>query len=204
MATRSSTRPSPSGTSGKKGSSTSKHIPKPLRDLHTTLTLLNGIYTRNKNQHRRSIWWRHFSAYRKCIRDIIFHSTTTSTSTSTTTATSGLKPTTTTKFALPSTQEPALLNDAEKHFWAQKLVPKWYRSFSQLVADPQFAGIGMVLVASLARVVVELGIQFDDLEGSVDGGGEGIEAEGDGGGVEDEVADVVLDGEDLGEVIARD
>jgi ribonuclease MRP protein subunit RMP1 len=41
-----------------------QHEKAMLHDIHS---LLNKLFTRNRNQHRRSVWWRSLHAFRKQI-----------------------------------------------------------------------------------------------------------------------------------------
>lgn len=118
--------------------------------------LLHLFYHRNKNQHRRSIWWRHFSTFRRQLNAL--HGDI---------ATLNETP----KSHLERTRKKSA--DKERqirlfqrlHFWQHILVPKWQNSYSQIVADGQFAVLGLVLIAVLAQTCQVTGITraFDEL-----------------------------------------
>lgn len=40
-------------------------------DLHTTKQLFDLVHHRNKNQHRHSVWWRHFAALRRAVGKLV-------------------------------------------------------------------------------------------------------------------------------------
>lgn len=116
-------------------------------------SLLHLLHHRNKNQHRRSVWWRSFSLFRRhldlLLEDLRFLRT-------------ALPITGTTHLA--RTRKKA--EDARRRtritqrrdFWREVLVARWQHAFSQVVADGRFAVIGVVLMAILAQVVGIVGI----------------------------------------------
>jgi hypothetical protein len=168
-----------------------------LNTLQHLSDLLHLFHHRNKNQHRRSIWWRHFSAFRRQLNALVsevqsLHEV----------------PTTHLQRSRKTAQdrETAQVILKRIEFWRDVLVPKWHTSFSQIVTDGRFAVLGLVLIAVLAQ-----SCQIAGINSGIDEA-EGVEAEHalkDLEGARDEpvakrVGTTTHDGEDLGEVIDRD
>jgi len=59
-------------TTNKANSNTNINTISELRELSILLTALR---TRNKNQHRRSVWWAHFEQFRKFVIRLVDQST---------------------------------------------------------------------------------------------------------------------------------
>ncbi|KAJ5504678.1 hypothetical protein N7463_007552 [Penicillium fimorum] len=90
---------------------------KEILAVHSTLHL---IFHRNKNQHRRTKWWKWLSILKRATLDL---------------ARSGV----------------------ESHL-ATHIIPRCYIAFSTVVADNQFSTLGIVLLATLARLSKITGI----------------------------------------------
>ncbi|KAK4548446.1 hypothetical protein LTR36_009356 [Oleoguttula mirabilis] len=118
--------------------------------------LLHLFHHRNKNQHRRSTWWRNFQVFRKQLNSMAAEI-------------NGLKAVPTTHLARTKkkTQDQQILQRIEGRlsFWQDIMVPKWQHAFSQLSADGRFAVLGLVLLASLAETCRIFGVTaaFEDL-----------------------------------------
>ncbi|KAL6160099.1 RNase MRP subunit [Exserohilum turcicum] len=105
-----------------------------LHDIHT---LLDRIFVRNRNQHRRSTWWKALHGFRKQMA-----------------------------LLLADLQDKQVREverrrkvEARLRAWdAKGEVHAWYFQFSQLVAVGPFSMLGLVLVASVARVCRITGI----------------------------------------------
>ncbi|KAF2172755.1 hypothetical protein M409DRAFT_16720 [Zasmidium cellare ATCC 36951] len=166
------------------------------QDSQSTLahlsSLLHLFHHRNKNQHRRSIWWRHFSLLRKNLSHL-----------STTIDQLNTLPTTNLARTQKKRSDALLIANHEKRlvFWRDAMVPRWQRAFSQVVADGRFAVLGVVLMAVLAEVcaVVGVTVELEELgQGEVERVLEefGREEWGEGGVMRGE-------GEDRGELVTR-
>ena len=124
--------------------------------LEQSLDLLHVIYHRNLNQHRRSVWWRHFSVFRRQFIGIIREI-----------RSMNEVPTThlerSRKKIIDEETRSKILQ--RRNLWRDTLVPKWQNSFSQIVADGRFAALGLVLIAVLAQACQIVGItqDYDDL-----------------------------------------
>ncbi|KAI5849481.1 hypothetical protein DFP73DRAFT_295400 [Morchella snyderi] len=96
--------------------------PLPLTDLQPESDLLHLLFHRNKNQHRSGKWWKWFGMLRRSIR----------------------------KLLNPSEED----GDANKRveYMRRVLVPSCYSAFTSVIADTQFAPLGLTLLAILARV----------------------------------------------------
>ncbi|KAK5108292.1 hypothetical protein LTR62_008607 [Meristemomyces frigidus] len=152
--------------------------------------VLHLLHHRNKNQHRRSVWWRHFSMFRKRLKQVVL-------------ALRSLRATPTTHLARTKkrVEDERIKTILEQSLvvWRDVLVPKWQHAFSQVVADGRFSVLGLVLLGILAEACRLLAITaaFDDL------GQEEVEKVLEQFAAEEGVqAGCTLD-EDLGEVLTR-
>ena len=127
----------------------SDHDRQQLQHLSNLLQLFNH---RNKNQHRRSVWCRHFSVFRRQLDRLL----------------EGLEslneePKThfqrTQKRAKDETTRSRISQRLK--LWQDVLVPKWQNTFSQIVPDGRFAVLGIVLLAVLAQTCQISGITAD-------------------------------------------
>jgi ribonuclease MRP protein subunit RMP1 len=130
--------------------------PSDLETLEYLSNLLQLFNHRNKNQHRRNIWWRHFSTFRRNLSETIReHEELIRT------------PTTHLERTRKQTRQPGLEIRLSQRLilWQNVLVPKWHNSFSQLVADGRFAVLGIVLLAILSQACAILGLvaAYDEL-----------------------------------------
>ena len=165
--------------------------------LEHLANILHLFHHRNKNQHRRSIWWRHFSIFRRQLNALLNE-------------VSNLN-------EIPSThlqrtrkkvkdRETQTKISGRLSFWQDVLIPKWQHSFSQVTADGRFAVLGLVLTAVLAQTchIVGFTTTLEDL------GQAEVEKVLHEFGKEDWEGKTALEqggcheGEDVGEVIVRD
>jgi len=166
-----------------------KDLKKELEEIEKILHLTRH---RNKNQHRLSKWWKSFSQLRRQISKLIVE----------------LEdlpghPVSLKNQEKGKSRENKSESAAEKRVEFMKgwLVPRCYLAFSGLVADNQYAALGLMLMATLGRagrVIGELGKVSGT--GKVDM--EGRKAEN----IESESVSVGLAGgkeEDLGEAVER-
>ncbi|KAI9689568.1 MAG: hypothetical protein M1822_010220 [Bathelium mastoideum] len=128
------------------------------QELKQLQDLLHLFHHRNKNQHRRSIWWRSFDSFRREIRSLLNEVA------RWTTATADLRKGTwpsgakgvKTRMALAqknAARKPQLELRMQQRlsWWAEHLVEKWWIAFTHILALNQFAQLGLFLVAALAR-----------------------------------------------------
>lgn len=159
--------------------------------------LLQLFHHRNKNQHRRSIWWRQFSIFRKQLCRLHF-------------AVQQLHevPASHLAKAKKRNEDKRTTKRIEQQltFWENVMVPKWHHAFSQLTADGRFATLGLVLLSILAETCRIAGItqSFEslggaDVEASLDefavAGSDGVHVA--------TTAEVPVASEDIGEPINR-
>ena len=137
-----------------------------LEKLQHLSNLLHLFHHRNKNQHRRSIWWRHFSTFRRQLNSLVaevenLHEV----------------PNTHLQRAKKKIQDRQTDDRVSKRleFWAGVVVQKWYTSFSQIVADGRFTVLGLTLIAVLAQTCQITGIIFSFDETEVAAGEEAME-----------------------------
>lgn len=178
--------------------------PEELAHLTHLSTLLHLLHHRNKNQHRRSPWYRHLSLFRGHLSALLTDYTTLTTTPATNVDRARLK-----------TLSPALQTRIAQRlaFWQDVLVARWMRAFSQVVADGRFSVLGLVMLGVLGGVCRVVGV-VDGLEAEgqreveraleefgreawgVGGGEEGVRDGGDEG--------VAVERVDEGEVVARE
>ncbi|KAJ5231316.1 uncharacterized protein N7469_005904 [Penicillium citrinum] len=96
-------------------------------------SILHLIYHRNKNQHQGMKWWRWLSKLKRTVSDLV-----------------SMKP-------------KDFINSSYPQYLSQYLIPRCYQAFSTVVADNQFSTLGIVLLATLARLVKATGIKFSKL-----------------------------------------
>ncbi|KAF1957455.1 hypothetical protein CC80DRAFT_44906 [Byssothecium circinans] len=142
--------------------------------------LLNNLFARNKNQHRRSHWFESLRQFRKQLSFLLDE--------------------------LKSRKKitAAKLIEHRLQFWDEKCVHQWYLHFTQIVAVGSFSVMGLVLMASVARVCKIVGITShyeeiasEDMKGFMTAIDDGKIAEEFGGLLEDEAT------WDEGEVVER-
>ncbi|RDW70316.1 hypothetical protein BP5796_08713 [Coleophoma crateriformis] len=185
---------------------------QPLSSIPTELASLSNLlclsHHRNKNQHRLSRWWAQFSQLRRCISKLETEIQ--------------LEP----HSLLPPGDQQALLERGKGkkqkpgkakresrvrrrvEFMQDFLIPKCFVAFGNLVADNQYAPLGLMLMACLARtskVIKPLGWERE-MERQRQREDEDRDAEMDGKAGPDEVAreKLEVDGVDLGEKVERE
>jgi len=159
--------------------------------------LLHLFYHRNKNQHRRSVWWRHFSIFRKQVNALLVDVVSFNEVSTTHVARTKKK-----------AREPQLRLQVEQRlrFWQDILVSRCQHAFSQVTADGRFAVLGLVLSAALAETCQITGITavLEDLgQAEVESVLNAFASEA-WEGQEPLVDDKKQRGEDFGEVIQRE
>ena len=178
-------------------------------------TILDKLFIRNKNQHRTQSWWRPFSQLRKAtsrLSALTDEENVLKSETSNTSATASAE-------NVRRCFEREAEIRREKELWCEWireiLVPKAYLGVSGLVADQQFAQLGVALTGVLADIVsiagAPRGSDGED-QNEIQRGGESrgahakrlmatsLRATGLQAG---EVVERLYDSDDLGEVIER-
>nr|POE56679.1 ribonuclease mrp protein subunit rmp1 [Quercus suber] len=125
-------------------------------NLQHLSAMLHLFHHRNKNQHRHSLWWRHFSVFRRQLNNLVKDTVQLNATPASHIAR------TKKKFRDPQVQTRIR---ERLTFWQEVLVPRWQRAFSQTTADKRFAVLGLVLLAVLAEVCATTGVTtaFEDL-----------------------------------------
>ncbi|KAJ4367011.1 RNase MRP subunit [Neocucurbitaria cava] len=95
--------------------------------LHDIYELLDKLFARNRNQHRRSHWWKSLHAFRKQTGLLLQ------------------------EMESKKSEREAKL-EARLRYWDEGCIHQWYYQFSQLVAVGPFAMLGLVMMASVARI----------------------------------------------------
>ena len=135
--------------------STSQPFHPPSKDDLALLThlqsLIHLLHHRNKNQHRRSSWYKHLSLFRRHLNHLLSDYNTLLPAT---------PPTTNLERARLRTQTPALQARITKRleFWRDVVVGRWMRAFSQVVADGRFSVLGLVMLGCLSGVCGVVGV----------------------------------------------
>ncbi|KAI6881952.1 hypothetical protein KC363_g6089 [Hortaea werneckii] len=159
--------------------------------------LLHLFHHRNKNQHRRSIWWRSFQIFRRQINAYL-----------TDVKLLNQTPTTHLERTKKKAKDPQTILAISRRVdcWQDFKVPRWQRSFSQVVADGRFSMLGLTLIAVLSEVcrIARITTAYEEagqaevekaLEKFAEEGWEGHDIE---------AAEPRFGKEDLGEAISRD
>ncbi|KAL1304378.1 hypothetical protein AAFC00_003380 [Neodothiora populina] len=126
-----------------------KISPQVQADLQHLSDLSHLLHHRNRNQHRRSAWYRHFSIFRRHVAILLSYLSVLAEQPTTHLGKHRKKVT--------DAKVQAQIQ-AELEFWRDVLMPKWHFAFSQVVADGRFAVIGVVLLAMLAQVARAVGL----------------------------------------------
>jgi ribonuclease MRP protein subunit RMP1 len=169
-------------------------------ELANLSKILHLLHHRSKNQHRRSIWYRHFNTMRRHLQHLQDE------------VSPDLPPAWPPSRKRKRKEECEVRADQRMQLWADVLVPKWFAAFSQIVADKRFAALGLVLLAALGRMCKITGV----LERIEEGADEDVRlalakfADGEGGralrGFDahvNEMEEVGEESDDVGTVVAR-
>jgi len=146
------TSASPAAATGIQPAGTTPSSPQPQQPaeastLQSTLHLLDKIFYRNRNQHRGQHWWKFLALLRKALRQLNAVETRIQQLLS-----SGVS---TAEAVRSRLAREKLLREqkVETETWIREvLVPRCYLTFTGVVADEVFCGIGVVLVALLGAV----------------------------------------------------
>jgi ribonuclease MRP protein subunit RMP1 len=116
-------------------------------ELLQVLNILTLAYHRNKNQHRRSRWWKELSLLRRNLRRLLAES--------------------------EKEKEKEGL-EKRTRFLRECLLPRCWEAFSGLVGDNQYAALGLMLLGTLARLgrVLGLDLKAEEVVGDLDVGSE--------------------------------
>lgn len=147
-------------------------VDTPYIRLLKTQLLLTRIHHRNKNQHRNQPFYKHLNLLLRSLSRLIkIHEASTYPAPSTITKKSTSKSTSTSASNEPaasSAEQTRLSFERQAELRSQRevleswiretLVPGCYVAFSSLVADTQFANLGVVLMGCLADVVEVVGL----------------------------------------------
>jgi len=113
-------------------------MPSPLEELHSISQILHLTHHRNKNQHRLAKWYKSFNLLRRHVSKL---SSELETNIQYTTLSAKAK----------RTIESREIVEARVAFLEDVLIGRCWLAFSQLVADNQYAALGLMLVGTLAR-----------------------------------------------------
>jgi ribonuclease MRP protein subunit RMP1 len=146
------TSASPAAATGIQPAGTTPTSPRPQQHaeastLQSTLHLLDKIFYRNRNQHRGQHWWKFLALLRKALRQLNAVETRIQLLLS-----SGVN---TAEAVRARLAREKLLQEqkVEAEAWIREvLMPRCYLTFTRVVADEVFCGIGVVLVAVLGGV----------------------------------------------------
>lgn len=180
----------------------------PATELRKLSHLTHILYVRNKNQHRRSHWWRHLNVFRRQLRALCEEVVPD-------------PPASATKLAIPS---PGIsLLDARPDVkyatvdfslevtgagqqridaWDQIYLSKWYSAFGQILAERRFAALGITLLAVLSRISHIIGLnrflaELADESSDIPEGHEAMVL------TSRALAEIPSTGDDLGEIVER-
>lgn len=159
--------------------------------------LLHLFHHRNKNQHRRSIWWRSFQIFRRQINAYL-----------TDIKSLNETPTTHLERTKKKARDPETIIAISRRLdcWQDVMVPRWQRSFSQIVADGRFSMLGLTLIAALSEVcrIARVTVAYEEAgQAEVEKALERFAEEG-WEGHDTEATEQKFGKEDMGEAISRD
>ena len=129
-----------------------------LRNLYYIVHL---VYHRNKNQHRRSLWWRHLNSFRRDLRTLSAAAAPTDDPPAPgrpADTTDGGDPAAPLPPAPPPPPLPPPLPPLLRR-WARDRVPRWRAAFGGILAERRFVAVGLVLLAALAQAADVLGVR---------------------------------------------
>jgi ribonuclease MRP protein subunit RMP1 len=166
------------------------------QQLQNLYHIVHLVYHRNKNQHRRSLWWRHLNSFRRDLRTL------SAAAAPTDDPPAPSRPADPTDGGDPAAPPPAARPPPPPPLppslrpllrrWARDRVPRWRAAFGGILAERRFVAVGLVLLAALAQAADVLGVrgmmeedareraagvpgrEAADVEGSV-GRGEGVD-----------------------------
>ncbi|KAI9368003.1 hypothetical protein BJX61DRAFT_537600 [Aspergillus egyptiacus] len=143
-------------------------------EIHRVHSILHLIFHRNRNQHGRAKWWKWLSILKRTVWKLALSLSTNSE-------------------AVSGTASSA---EFYKQYLSERVVPRCYWAFSVVVADVQFATLGTILLATLARLAKSTGIGMELKPRAV--------IESTSGNVSSSPTMIIKGKEDLGEALARD
>ncbi|POS74142.1 hypothetical protein DHEL01_v207461 [Diaporthe helianthi] len=151
--------------------------------LCTAAHLLDGFVHRNKNQHRGTRWWGPFDMLRRSVRKLVpdleaavQHAEYLSSSSSLSSTGPSKRRKTNNKGAVAANKHAKLERVEVRAQWVHDVVAvKAYEAFTQLLADRQFAQLGLMLIGVLAQVEAAVAPFVRPVESE---GGDGINAAG--------------------------
>ncbi|KAG6364341.1 hypothetical protein INS49_005942 [Diaporthe citri] len=129
-----------------------------LTRLSTAAHLLDGFVHRNKNQHRGTRWWAPFDMLRRSVRKLVPDlegavQRSELLSSSSSGGASAKRRKTNDKGAGAGAKQPELEKVEARAQWVHDVVAiKAFEAFTQLLADRQFAQLGLMLIGVLAQV----------------------------------------------------
>jgi ribonuclease MRP protein subunit RMP1 len=135
------------------------------QQLQNLYRVVHLVYHRNKNQHRRSLWWRHLNSFRRDLRTLSAAAPPPPpddepAAPSRPTADGGGDPAAPAPaparpppLSLPPRLRPLLRR------WARERVPRWHAAFGRVLAERRFVAVGLVLLAALAQAAELLGVR---------------------------------------------
>lgn len=134
--------------------------PPPHPELESIVSMLSAFSHRNKNQHRLSKWWKPFSQLRRHISSLV----------------SELEVCHNEEQRYGARHKKGVVAreavERRAGFLIVSLAPRAFLAFSMLVADNQYAALGLMLLATLARVrklvLPLMGSKAEDVEGAMD------------------------------------
>ncbi|OCL09110.1 hypothetical protein AOQ84DRAFT_405294 [Glonium stellatum] len=120
-----------------------------IDELQGLSEMLQRIFVRNKNQHRRSHWWKALKGFKRDLGLVLAELAALHTAGPIGSIA-----------ATPSASKSAVARrlQARLRVLSEDKMHGWYMTFTQLVAAGQFAAVGLVLMAAVARVAKLLGV----------------------------------------------
>lgn len=111
-----------------------------IEAFSSELDVIHLLYHRNRNQHRRSIWWKHFSMLKRRSNLVV---------------------------QLIRESQPELIIENHVKFILHKLIPRAYYLFHGILTQGQYVTLGLALIAILGRLFTILNQSFLEREAQV-------------------------------------
>ncbi|XMA12413.1 hypothetical protein WAI453_005204 [Rhynchosporium graminicola] len=182
----------------------------PLQELTSISQLLHLTHHRNKNQHRLAKWWKAFSVLRRQVGRLVAEVETLERAVKFSSGASlGEKSRKKGRGKQLEKEEGSKYVTGAREaveervgFMKEWVVPKCYLAFSNVIADNQYAALGLMIMATLARVQTLLKSLDKESESESENGDPDLPPSA-AKGLDAESVDIAR-GTDLGEVVSRE
>lgn len=139
--------------------STNPKSAAPRAQLTHIATIAHLLHVRNKNQHRRSHWYRHFNVFRRELHRVCAELYLPLPHRDSTPSDGTAPPTAAGKTEKRRGKETADKVERRLRWWLEAALPgAWWDAFSHVVGTTQYSGLGLVLLGVLAQAMKLVGV----------------------------------------------